>query len=52
MNDNQNFIEDFTNVFAHENGLTTETATKLVTWLESEGALDYAVIRETYEEKN
>lgn len=36
--------------FAEENGLNPDTATKLVTWLDNEGILDYDIVRETYSE--
>ena len=38
--------------FAEENNIDFETASKLVTWLEKEGVLDYDIVQETYGEPN
>lgn len=36
--------------FSEETGISPETAEKIVDWFESEGLLDYDVLRETYSE--
>jgi hypothetical protein len=46
----KNIIEDFTASFAFDNGLSFETATSLVEWMENEGVLDYDILKEVYSE--
>lgn len=50
MNDNNNTFQTFIDTLSTETGITTESATKVATWLKLEGVLDFPVINETYNE--
>lgn len=44
----ENITAAFTASLAFENDILPSVATRVVAWLETEGALDYDVLRETY----
>lgn len=50
LNEMDEILESFSNCLAFENNMDIEAARGITKWLEGEGALDYAVLRETYAE--
>ena len=52
MNDNfttTNTLQSFADSLASEVGIDTDSATKVINWLVTEGVLDFPVVDQTYE---
>lgn len=46
----ESIMLSFTRCMSFENGVSEEFAASMTKWLENEGVLDYAILRETYAE--
>lgn len=43
-------LESYACCMAHDNGIDVDFCRSLIRWMDNEGTIDYAVIRETYSE--
>ena len=46
----EKILDSFAHCLSFENGVSLDHAREIISWMDTEGALDYDVLRQTYEE--